>query len=87
VQRLFSAWDALYTYMGAHGEELIFQTTSDAPLGRVIGVDAREPSKRHLIVPEGATALEEASYVGGRGSRASMAKAIRARRSFPTPTT
>ncbi len=66
VQRLFSAWDALYTYMGAHGEELIFQTTSEAPLGRVIGVDAREPTKRHLIVPEGATALEEASYVGGR---------------------
>jgi prolyl oligopeptidase len=63
---LFSAWDALYNYIGAHGHELIFQTTHEAPLGRVIAVDARDPSSRRIVVPEGATALEEASYVGGR---------------------
>ena len=63
---LFSAWDALYNYIGVHGHELIFQTTQEAPLGRVIAVDARDPSSRRVVVPEGATALEEASYVGGR---------------------
>jgi prolyl oligopeptidase len=64
---LFSAWDALYTFIGAHGDELFFQTTKDAPLGRVIAVDAREPrSAARTVVPEGSTALQEASYVGGR---------------------
>ena len=38
---LFMAWDALYTFIGAHGEELFFATTQGAPLGRVIIVDAR----------------------------------------------
>jgi len=66
VQRLFFAWDALYTFIGAHGEELYFRTTRDAPLGRVIALDARTPTIWRTVVPEGTTALEEASYVGGR---------------------
>ncbi|TLZ37741.1 MAG: S9 family peptidase [Gammaproteobacteria bacterium] len=66
VQRLFFAWDALYTFIGAHGEELYFRTTKDAPLGRVIAVDARAPASWRTVVPEGTAALEEASYVGGR---------------------
>ncbi len=65
-QPLFSAWDALYTFIGARGQDLYFQTTRDAPLGRVIAIDAREPNPARTLVPEGATALEEASYVGGR---------------------
>jgi len=44
VQRLFFAWDALYTFIGARGEDLYFRTTKDAPLGRVIALDARAPS-------------------------------------------
>ena len=66
VQRLLFAWDALYTFIGAHGEELYFRTTKDAPLGRVIAVDARAPGSWRTVVPEGTAALEEASYVGGR---------------------
>src|SRR6266513_458288 len=66
VQRLFFAWDALYTFVGAHGEELYFRTTKDALLGRVIAVDARAPASWRTVVPEGTAALEEASYVGGR---------------------
>jgi prolyl oligopeptidase len=65
-QPLFSAWDALYTFIGARGHDLYFQTTRDAPLGRVIAIDARDPTQARTLVPEGATALEEASYVGGR---------------------
>jgi len=63
---LFSDWDALYNFIGARGRELFFQTTQHAPLGRVIAVDARDPAARRPVVPEGAAALEEATYVGGR---------------------
>jgi prolyl oligopeptidase len=63
---LLSAWDALYTFIGSHGHELYFHTTQGAPLGRVIAVDARESSPRRVVVPEADSALEEATYVGGR---------------------
>ena len=63
---LFPDWDALYRYLGVHGHELYFQTTRDAPLGRVIAVDPREPATARIVVHEGGSALEEASYVGGR---------------------
>ena len=66
AQPLFSAWDALYTFIGAHGDELYFQTTHEAPLGNVIAVDARNPSAQRIVVHQGASALEEATYVGGR---------------------
>ncbi|MGP8034997.1 MAG: prolyl oligopeptidase family serine peptidase [Steroidobacteraceae bacterium] len=67
VQPLFAAWDALYTFIGARGEELYFQTTKNAPNGRVIAVDARNPAAApRTVVAEGTSALEEASYVGGR---------------------
>jgi prolyl oligopeptidase len=63
---LFTAWDALYDYIGAGGGELFFQTTRDAPLGRVIAVDpsAAAPVMR-TIVTESRTALQESTYVGG----------------------
>ncbi len=63
---LFAGWDGLYTFIGARGHDLYFRTTRDAPLGRVIAVDVRDPSAGRIVVPEGATALEEATYVGGR---------------------
>jgi len=64
---LFTAWDALYSFIGAHGDELFFQTTRDAPLGQVIAVDVREPGlPSRTVVPQGSTALQEATYVGGR---------------------
>jgi prolyl oligopeptidase len=65
-QHLFSAWDARYEFIGAHGTELYFQTTQQAPLGRIIALDPREPGAHRILVPEGASALQEASYVGGR---------------------
>jgi prolyl oligopeptidase len=64
---LFAAWDARYRYIGQHRHELFFQSTADAPLGHVIAVDAREPgASARVVVHEGAAALEEATYVGGR---------------------
>ena len=68
VTPLFYAWDALYTFIGSDGDHLYFHTTKDAPLRRVIEVDARKPvaTSWPTVVPEDSEALEEASYVGGR---------------------
>jgi prolyl oligopeptidase len=67
AQPLFTAWDALYNFVGSRGDELFFHTTKDAPLGRVIAVDATQPQLPwRTVVPEGRTSLQEADYVGGR---------------------
>jgi prolyl oligopeptidase len=65
---LFAQWDALYTFIGSHGEELYFRTTREAPLGRVIEVNARapQPGAARTLIPQAQSTLEEASYVGGR---------------------
>jgi prolyl oligopeptidase len=68
VTPLFFGWDALYTFIGSNGDHLYFHTTQNAPLRRVIEVDARRPagSAWPTVVPEDSVALEDASYVGGR---------------------
>lgn len=65
---LFAEWDALYNFIGSHGDHLYFHTTKDAPLRRVIAVDARKPADTRwpTVVPEDTSALDEATYVGGR---------------------
>jgi prolyl oligopeptidase len=65
---LFVAWDALYSFIGSKGDELYFQTTNAAPLGRVIAVDARDPApaRWRTVVPHGDFAIANASYIGGR---------------------
>ena len=54
-QPLFTAWDALYNFLGSKGDELYFQTTNGAPRGRVIAVDARNPAPAawRTVVPHG----------------------------------
>ena len=66
AQPLLMGWDGLYHFIGSRGDELYFHTTHNAPLGRVIAVDAHQSAGRRNVVPEGTTAIEEASYVGGR---------------------
>jgi prolyl oligopeptidase len=66
AQPLLSAWDGLYSYIGAEGDELYFYTTAGAPLGRVIAIDAHAGAKARTVVPEASTAIESAGYVGGR---------------------
>ena len=67
-QPLFIAWDALYNFIGSNGDELYFQTTNDAPRGRVIAVNAAKPepapgapSCRRPTSPSASR-----SYIGGR---------------------
>jgi prolyl oligopeptidase len=67
-QPLFVAWDALYGFIGSKDDELYFQTTHDAPRGRVIAVKARDPAPGgwRTIVPQTDIAIANASYIGGR---------------------
>jgi len=68
AQPLFVEWDALYSYIGAKGDELYFQTTNAAPRGRVIAVNARDPApaKWRTVVPHGDIAISNAAFIGGR---------------------
>jgi len=65
---IMTTWDALYLFIGSKGDELYFQTTKDAPRGRVIAVDARrpEPAAWRSVVPQGELAIGSAGYIGGR---------------------
>jgi prolyl oligopeptidase len=67
-QPVFTAWDALYSFIGSNGDELYFQTTNAAPRGRVIAVDARDPApaRWRTIVPHGDIAIANVNYIGGR---------------------
>ena len=65
---LFTKWDALYNPIGSKGDEIYVQTTLDAPRGRVIAVDARnpDPAKWRTVVPQGDYTINNATYVGDR---------------------
>ncbi len=68
VRPVFTAWDALYTFIGSHREELYFLTTRGAPQRRVIAFNASHAGALQwsVVVPESDVALEDAQYVGGR---------------------
>lgn len=68
VVRLFDEWDALYTFLGNRDSVFYFQTSRDAPLGRIVAVETNEPGPATLsdIVAEVPQALDSASLVGGR---------------------
>jgi prolyl oligopeptidase len=65
---LFTKWDALYNPIGSKGDEIYVSTTLDAPRGRVIAVDARnpDPAKWRTVVPQGDYTISNATYVGDR---------------------
>ena len=66
VVRLLDAWDAQYEFLGNIDERLIFKTTHDAPLGRVIEIDLNRPGPEswRTLVAEQKEAIEGASFVG-----------------------
>jgi len=68
VRPLFTAWDALYNFIGSQGDELYFQTTHDAPRGRVVAVtaDRPEPSAWRTVVPQTGIAISNSNFIGGR---------------------
>jgi prolyl oligopeptidase len=64
--RLLDNWDARYDFLGNDGERFFFQTTLDAPLGRIVAIDLERPAPAdwQTIVPEAAEAISSASLVG-----------------------
>lgn len=53
-------FEAGYEYAGAHRDLLYFQTSLDAPRGRVIAIDPKNPARSHWknIIPQGPDAMD-----------------------------
>lgn len=68
ARTLFGDWDALYTVLGNIGDVFYVQTTAGAPLGQIIAVDARRPSRDawRTVVPQGDASIVDASLIGER---------------------
>jgi prolyl oligopeptidase len=61
---LISNFDAEYSFLGNDGPVFYFKTDLDAPRGRIIAIDTREPAGRREIIPQSADTLQSASIVG-----------------------
>ena len=62
VVPLIEGFDAAYLYAGADSGLFYFQTTLEAPRGRVIAIDPLAPDRSHWkeIIPQGADAMDVA---------------------------
>ncbi|HEX3129460.1 MAG TPA: prolyl oligopeptidase family serine peptidase [Thermoanaerobaculia bacterium] len=65
VVELLSSFDASYNFSGSDGSVLWFLTDLDAPRGRVIAVDLRDPERERWreVLPEAEEALQSVSRV------------------------
>lgn len=63
---LIDNFDYMYSFMGNNDDTLMFQTDLDAPLGRVIAIDLKNPEMNSWkeVVAETKNALTAASIVG-----------------------
>jgi len=66
VRPVLDAADADYTYVASIGRTLYVRTDRDAPLGRIVAVDADDPAILRELVPEGDESIEGVRLVGGR---------------------
>jgi prolyl oligopeptidase len=68
--RLFDAFDARWVFVDDDGERFFIWTDKDAPKGRLVSVEVgREPEAARTltdIIPQGESAIESISRVGGR---------------------
>ncbi len=64
VHPIFADADASYGYVDNVGTTWYFQTTKDAPNGKVIVLDIRHPSVQRTILPESKSALEYVNTAG-----------------------
>ncbi len=65
---LISQSDAVFTFEANVGRRFLFQTTLDAPRGRVIAIDLDRPDRSHwqTLIPQRADTLATVSHIGGR---------------------
>ena len=68
VIELLAAFDAEYTFVANDGPVFFFSTDLDAPRGRVIAIDSRNPArdKWQTVIPQAADPLKEVSLVHER---------------------
>ena len=65
---LIDTFEAEYTFLGNDGPTFFFKTNREAPRGRVIAIDVREPAPEHWkeLVPQAEETLQAVSLVGDR---------------------
>ncbi|QEH36249.1 Prolyl endopeptidase precursor [Aquisphaera giovannonii] len=65
---LVGDFDSEYSFIDNGGPVFWFQTNKDAPRGKVVAIDTRNPGPAHWadVVPESAQTLESVDVVGGR---------------------
>ena len=68
VVRLLDGFDATYGFVGNVGPVFYFFTNLDAPRGRLIAIDTRQPDRAHwrVVIPEGRDVLDGVDLIGGR---------------------
>jgi prolyl oligopeptidase len=68
VVEILGAGDAQYSFIGNIGDIFYIRTNKDAPKGRIIAVDVKDPSmeKWVTVVPEGDEVLTGARFLAGR---------------------
>ena len=68
VVALLDAFDAGYHFVGSDGDVLYLRTDLDAPLGRVIAIDVRNPDRDawREVIAAGDDTLERVRLIGGR---------------------
>jgi prolyl oligopeptidase len=84
VVKLIDRFEASYNLIGNDGTTFYFQTTLDAPRGRVIAIDIEHPEREkwRTIIPEGEEVIEDVSLVGDRFIVTSMHNAVNRVRLF-----
>ncbi len=67
VRPLYTKNDAAYDVVGHEGKTLFLRTTLGAPKGRIVAadLDAPEPARWRVVVPEGEGVIQEAAMAGG----------------------
>ena len=66
VRGLFTLGEAQYEFVGNVGTTMYFQTTNDAPLGRLIAVEVDAPQHLRAVLRPSGDTLESVQLVGGR---------------------
>lgn len=62
---LVSNFEEEYIFLGNDVPHFYFKTKMDAPMGRVVAIDIREPESRREVIAERAEALQGIDLVGG----------------------
>jgi prolyl oligopeptidase len=65
VVKLLDDFDAAYNFIDNDGPVFWFQTDLDAPRGKIIAIDTRNPERKNwkVIVPEAAETLQSVSFI------------------------